>query len=92
MSGGLYHSFVTALMRNGKGFVYSSYLGGSADDYASAITVDLKGNAYVTGQTTSSDFPVRNAFQSTYQGLIDAFVVKISLQKQERMTHLPAKR
>ena len=45
--------------------VYSTYLGGSGRfDYGSSVAVDPAGNAYVTGTTTSPDFPVANAYQS----------------------------
>jgi uncharacterized protein (TIGR03437 family) len=66
--------------------VYLTYLGGSADDAASALAVDAAGNAYITGQTTSTNFPVVNPYQSTFGGsgtgsIIrtgDAFVAKLS--------------
>jgi hypothetical protein len=60
--------FVTKLNANGTGLVYSTYLGGSSNDAANAIAVDSSGNAYVTGQTTSSNFPVLNAYQTTFAG------------------------
>lgn len=37
--------------------LYGTYLGGSADDVATAVAVDGAGNAYLTGWTSSSDFP-----------------------------------
>jgi uncharacterized repeat protein (TIGR01451 family) len=55
---------------------YSTYLGGTGDDYGYDIAVDGGGNAYVTGDTQSSDFPIRNAIQ-TGQGVPDAFVTQI---------------
>jgi hypothetical protein len=56
LTGG-FDAFVTELNPNGNGLIYSRYLGGSADDVASAIAVDATGLAYVTGQTFSTDFP-----------------------------------
>ncbi len=57
--------------------VYSTYLGGSSDDYGTGIAVDGAGNAYVTGATYSSDFPTVNALQPAYRGNDDVFVSKI---------------
>ncbi len=63
---------------------YSTYLGGSGEDSATAITVDTAGNAYVTGLTTSTDFPVTpGAFQSTNKdsennSTSTAFVTKLN--------------
>lgn len=59
--------------------MYSTYLGGSGDgsgdgDTAYALTVNSFGNAYVTGETFSSNFPIKNAFQTTNHGAGDAFV------------------
>jgi hypothetical protein len=60
--------------------VYSTLLGGSAADYGSGIAVDSSGNAYVTGLTFSSNFPVTaGAFQSIFGGgSEDAFVTKLN--------------
>ncbi|HEY0003167.1 MAG TPA: SBBP repeat-containing protein [Pyrinomonadaceae bacterium] len=71
--------FVTKLNAAGTAFVYSTYLGGSGDDRCNKISVDSSGNAYVAGETTSSNFPTANAFQATFGGgLSDAFVTKIN--------------
>ncbi|HSY18755.1 MAG TPA: SBBP repeat-containing protein, partial [Candidatus Acidoferrales bacterium] len=51
-------AFVTKLSADGSALVYSTYLGGSSWDYAYGITVDENDNAYVTGSTFSSNFPV----------------------------------
>jgi hypothetical protein len=75
---GLNDSFVTKLNAAGNSVVYSSYLGGNNFDNVSGIAVDLRGNAYVTGSTYSSDFPTKNAFDSSFFGSTDAFVTKIS--------------
>jgi len=60
--------------------VYSTYLGGSGgDDSGNGITVDGSGNAYLTGYTNSSNFPVTvGAFQTSFGGNYDAFVVKFA--------------
>ncbi len=58
-------AFVTKFDPTGSALVYSTYLGGSADDAANAIAVDSSGNAYVTGETASKDFPTVNPFQSS---------------------------
>ena len=72
-------AFVTKFNAGGSGLAYSTYLGGSGDDNASAIAVDSTGNAYVTGNTQSSNFPTVNPIQATYAGGYgDAFVAKIS--------------
>jgi hypothetical protein len=76
--GGEINAFVTKLGPSGSNLVYSSYLGGSGSDIGYAITVDAAGNAYVTGSTTSSDFPTTNAFQATLRSPSgNAFVTKI---------------
>src|SRR5262249_42449573 len=57
--------------------LYSTFLGGSSNDVGSAIAVDQSGNAYITGSTTSSDFPTQQAEQATSGGGTDVFVAKI---------------
>ena len=58
--------------------VYSTYLGGDDLDIGNAIAQDNSGNAYVTGDTFSTDFPTTdNAFERNYQGGSDAFVTKL---------------
>jgi hypothetical protein len=71
-------AFVTKLNPTGSARVYSTYLGGSADDLGNGIALDASGNAYVTGTTLSNDFPIQNAFQAANAGLNDAFVTKLN--------------
>ena len=57
---------------------YSTYLGGSGPEWGYAIATDSSGNAYITGMTQSSNFPIRSAMQSTASGgLGDVFVTKV---------------
>ena len=73
-------AFVTKLNLAGSALYYSTYLGGSVYDVATAIAVDSGGHAYVTGYTGSSDFPVTiGAFQSVNNGE-NAFVTKLNLE------------
>jgi hypothetical protein len=58
--------------------VYSTYLGGGGIEVGNSIAVDAAGNAYVAGQTVSTDLPVTGAFQQTSGGQYDAFVAKLS--------------
>ena len=71
-------AFIVKLSATGSGLVYSTFLGGSRDDYVSGIAVDTSGNAYVTGYTTSSNFPTKNPYQGICAGGYDAFVAKFS--------------
>ena len=56
---------------------YSTFLGGSSTDQGFGITVDASGNAYVTGSTISTNFPVSSPLQATRLGVTDAFVTKL---------------
>ena len=75
-------AFVTKFNSTGSGLVYSTYLGGSGTDYGAGIALDGPGNAYVTGLTSSTNFPVTSgAFQTTYGGSSGngiAFVTKFN--------------
>jgi len=76
---GAANAFVARLNPAGSALVYSTYLGGSDNDAASGIAVDIAGNAYVTGGTQSNDFPTVNAFQPTYGGgYATAFVTELN--------------
>jgi hypothetical protein len=76
---GYYDLFVTRLDTTQSGassLLYSTYLGGGSDDFGYGIAVDSSGNAYVTGETYSTDFPTLNQYQAD-QGGRDAFVIRL---------------
>jgi uncharacterized repeat protein (TIGR01451 family) len=58
--------------------IYSSYLGGLAQDSGLAVAVDSSGSAYVCGSTSSTDFPGAGGLQGSNAGGTDAFVLKLS--------------
>ncbi len=73
-------AFVTKINPAGSALVYSTYLGGSATDYGTAIAVDSSGSAYVTGIVTSDDFPLANAIDNKLgsHAVDDVFVTKFN--------------
>ena len=73
-------AFITKFSTDGNTIIYSTYFGGTGSDGATSITVDSEGNAYITGDTGSHDFPTtENAFQGQFAGgVTDAFVAKFS--------------
>lgn len=79
--GGNGDAFITKLNPPGSALVYSTYLGGNGFDGGYGIAVDSAGNAYITGSTSSTDFPVTTgAFQTICSGCAygNAFVTDIS--------------
>ena len=71
--------FIAKLNSTGDAAVYVTYLGGSGEESSPKIAVDENGNAYVTGITTSTDFPTtHNAFQRKQPGFTVPFVVKLN--------------
>jgi len=82
--GGSSDAFVSKLTPDGSGLVYSTFLGGSgAEDSVgkTGISVDSAGNLYVTGDTSSGNFPTKNALRSSKSGAassFDGFVAKIN--------------
>jgi hypothetical protein len=81
VNGDLLEGFVTKLNPTGSTLVYSTFLGGSLADYGTGIAVGGSGNAYVTGQTVSTDFPVTpGAYLSAkWARSTDAYLTKLSV-------------
>ncbi len=72
-------AFVTKLSPNGSGLEYSTFLGGTSTEMGNGIAVDRAGTAYITGETSSSNFPTTpGALDSTLNGNGDAFLTKLS--------------
>jgi uncharacterized repeat protein (TIGR01451 family) len=78
-NGGL-DAFVAKVDPTGNQLLYAGFIGGSGDDRGKAIAVDSLGNAYITGETNSTQttFPVTGGPDLTHNGLSDAFVAKIN--------------
>ena len=82
-AGGWADVFVAKLNASGTALVYATYLGGTGGslhgDEPYAIAVDGQGQAYVTGMTTSSDFPTtQGALRTTWSGYPAGFLTKLS--------------
>jgi hypothetical protein len=86
--GGQWDFFVARLNASGSALVYSTYYGGDDYDISMDIAVDSAGNAYITGETGSNNFPVVNAFQPAHanwcahppntRACTDAYLAKLS--------------
>lgn len=75
---GLNDAFVTRIGATGRQLIYSTYLGGSQIDIAQAVAIDVERTAYVSGYSSSQNFPVLNADQPSHAGVDDAFVTRIA--------------
>ena len=83
-NGGDYDAFVAKLNATGSALTYATFLGGNDRDFGSALAIDPGGAVYVTGYTSSSDFPTTpGAFDTTHNGSSDAFVVKLNATGSE---------
>jgi len=71
-------AFVSKLNATGSALLYSTYLGGTGDDFGAGVVVDKVGNTFLTGQTTSANFPTNSAPHGTLNGPSDSFIAKLS--------------
>jgi photosystem II stability/assembly factor-like uncharacterized protein len=77
--GGGFHVFVVKMNSTGTALLYSVVLGGGLTDVGGGVAADASGNAYITGFTSSTNFPVTgSAPQATLQGPTNAFVTEIN--------------
>jgi hypothetical protein len=77
-NGGQGDGFLSKFAASGDSLIYSTYLGGSDEDYASEIAVDNSGQASIIGDTYSSNFPTVNPFIGNLRGDADIFVTQFS--------------
>jgi hypothetical protein len=71
-------AFVAKFVGAGQELAYSTYLGGAGYDTAAALAIGERGEAYIAGQTGSSNFPTKNPYQGSLLGSSDAFVAKLN--------------
>jgi len=77
---GFYDAFVAKLSADGSSILSATYLGGSGSDSASGIRLDASANVFVSGSTSSMDFPLQAPLQAGYGGGGDAFVAVFNNQ------------
>jgi hypothetical protein len=71
--------FVLKLNPDGTSPIFSTYIGGNDSDRGGNIAIDSNGNAYVTGDTHSTNFPTTfGAFDTSFNGIDDVFVLKLN--------------
>jgi fibronectin type 3 domain-containing protein len=74
----VYDMVIFKLNQNGSDLIFSTFIGGNSDELASDIALDESDNIYVSGTTSSTDFPTTSgAYDSTYNGNTDIVVVKL---------------
>ncbi|HDL64357.1 MAG TPA: hypothetical protein ENH12_03105, partial [Proteobacteria bacterium] len=71
--------FISGFSSTGSALEFSSYLGGSGEDYGRGVAIDSTGIAYLTGYSWSLDFPTLNPYQSENRGAANAFVSKLEI-------------
>ncbi|HJT23468.1 MAG TPA: SBBP repeat-containing protein, partial [bacterium] len=76
--GGTHNVFVTKLASTGASLLFSTYLGGNGNDVGRGIAADSSGNVYLSGDTTSTNFPTVGAYQTALAGVTNVFVTKMA--------------
>jgi hypothetical protein len=89
--GGAEDAFLSRFKPDGSGLVFSTYLGGSGDEFGYAITTDLTGALWIGGSTSSTNYPMVRAYQPKYGGgPFDAFLSRVSLRPVDSIAALKA--
>lgn len=70
-------AFVAKISPSGSNLVFSTFFGGSADDYGWGIALDASTNVFVVGQTVSTNLPTKNTTFTNLAGATDGFVLKL---------------
>lgn len=70
--------FITVINADGSGVLYSTSFGGSLDDVGNSIQLDKSGYIYIGGKTASTNFPIKNAFDTTFVGASEGFICKLA--------------
>ncbi len=72
-------SYVSKISSDGSTLLYSTFIGGKGSDMGTMVAVDASGDAYLTGQTASKDFPVtKGAFQTRLAGATNAYIAELN--------------
>jgi hypothetical protein len=70
--------FVLKLSADGSSILYSTFFGGSGDDVAFSLALDATKNIILTGQTSSTNFPLQSAIDDEFNGVVECFFAKIA--------------
>jgi hypothetical protein len=82
-------AFLVKISPDDQSLIFSTYFGGSAEDGVSKMIIDDYGNVFLVGSTKSHDFPVKNAYNSSFGGIWDGFLAKFSIDfDYDGMTNL----
>ncbi len=71
-------AYLLCIDASGDSLIYSTYLGGLKSDFGSSVEVDPYGYAFVTGNTQSNNFPIKNGFDEIFNGSNDVFLTSIA--------------
>ena len=71
-------AFVAKLDVSGSSLLYADYVGGSSENYPTAMTMDSSNDVYIVGYTYANDFPTVNAYQASQPGYLNGFITEIS--------------